>query len=48
LTGDELGRRVAYVIGFSAPPVLQLNECIALLRERDWDCYAILSLRYSW
>jgi phosphopantothenoylcysteine synthetase/decarboxylase len=36
-------RRVAYVIGFSAPPVLQLDECIALLRERDWDSYVILS-----
>jgi phosphopantothenoylcysteine synthetase/decarboxylase len=36
-------RRVAYVIGFSAPPVLQLDECITLLRERDWNSYVILS-----
>ena len=36
-------RRVAYVVGFSAPPVLQLDQCMALLRERDWDSYVILS-----
>ena len=36
-------RRVAYVIGFSAPPVLHLHDFIALLRERDWDPYVILS-----
>jgi hypothetical protein len=36
-------RRVAYVIGFSAPPVLQLDECLTLLRERNWDSYVILS-----
>lgn len=36
-------RRVAYVIGFSAPPVRQLDECITLLRKRGWDSYIILS-----
>jgi len=36
-------RRVAYIVGFSAPPVLQLDECVTLLRERDWDSYVILS-----
>ena len=36
-------RRVAYVVGFSAPPVLQLDECLTLLRQRDWDSYVILS-----
>lgn len=36
-------RRVAYVIAFSAPPVLQLDEFLRLLRERDWDAYVILS-----
>ena len=34
---------VAYVIAFSAPPVLQLDEFLRLLRERDWDAYVILS-----
>lgn len=36
-------RRVAYVIGFSAPPVLHLDEFLRLLREQNWDTYAILS-----
>lgn len=36
-------RRVAYVIGFSAPPVLQLGDFIRLLQARDWDTYVILS-----
>jgi phosphopantothenoylcysteine decarboxylase len=36
-------RRVAYVVGFSAPPVLQLDECLKLLRERDWESYVVLS-----
>lgn len=36
-------RRVAYVIAFSAPPVLQLDELVRLLRERSWDAYVILS-----
>ena len=36
-------RRVAYVVGFNAPPVLQLDECVALLRERGWESYVILS-----
>lgn len=34
---------VAYVIAFSAPPVLQLDELLRLLRERDWDTYVVLS-----
>lgn len=37
------GRRVAYVIAFSAPPVLQLDEFVELLHARDWDPYVILS-----
>lgn len=37
------GRRVAYVIAFSAPPVLQLDEFVELLQARDWDPYVILS-----
>jgi phosphopantothenoylcysteine decarboxylase len=36
-------RRVAYVVGFSAPPVLQLAKCLELLRERGWDSYVTLS-----
>jgi phosphopantothenoylcysteine synthetase/decarboxylase len=35
--------RVAYVIGFSAPPVLHLDEFLVLLAERGWDTYVILS-----
>ena len=36
-------RRVAHVVGFSCPPVLQLEQCLTLLRGRDWDSYVILS-----
>ncbi len=36
-------RRVAYVIGFSAPPVLHLADFLHLLHERGWDTYVILS-----
>lgn len=36
-------RRVAYLIGFSAPPVLRLDEFIRLLASEDWDTYVILS-----
>lgn len=36
-------RRVAYIIGFSAPPVLHLARFLHLLQERDWDTYVILS-----
>lgn len=36
-------RRVAYVIGFSAPPVLHLADFLHLLHERRWDTYVILS-----
>lgn len=37
------GRRVAYVVAFSAPPVLQLDDFLRRLRERGWDAYVILS-----
>ena len=36
-------RRVAYVVAFSAPPVLELGEFLQLLHARDWDTYVILS-----
>lgn len=36
-------RRVAYVIAFSAPPVLHLHEFLELLHARSWDPYVILS-----
>lgn len=36
-------RRVAYVIAFSAPPVLHLDEFLVLLAERGWDSHVILS-----
>jgi phosphopantothenoylcysteine synthetase/decarboxylase len=36
-------RRVVYVIGFSAPPVLHLDELLVMLDERVWDSYVILS-----
>lgn len=36
-------QRVAYVIGFSAPPVLALADLLRLLHERGWDTYVILS-----
>jgi phosphopantothenoylcysteine synthetase/decarboxylase len=36
-------RRVAHLIGFSAPPVLRLDEFIRLLASEDWDTYVILS-----
>lgn len=37
------GSRIAYVIAFSAPPVLELHEFLVLLPARDWDPYVILS-----
>lgn len=37
------GRRVVYVIGFGAPPVLHLHEFLQLLDERGWDPYVSLS-----
>lgn len=36
-------QRVAYLIGFSAPPVLQLDELVRLLAAKNWDTYVILS-----
>lgn len=36
-------RPVAYVIAFSAPPVLHLDEFLVLLAEQGWDPYVILS-----
>lgn len=35
--------RVAYVIAFSAPPVLHLDEFLVILAEHGWDSYVILS-----
>lgn len=35
--------RVAYVIAFSAPPVLHLADLLRLMTERGWDSYVILS-----
>lgn len=37
------GQRVAYVVAFSAPPVLQLHEFLEVLHAHDWDPYVILS-----
>lgn len=36
-------RVVAYLIGFSAPPVLHLDEFVRLLASERWDTYVILS-----
>lgn len=36
-------RPVVYVIGFSAPPVLHLQDFIALLVDDGWDPYVVLS-----
>lgn len=36
-------KRVAHVIGFSAPPVLHLTDFLQVLLERAWDPYVILS-----
>ena len=36
-------RRVVYVIAFSAPPVLHLDEFLSLLTEHSWDSHVILS-----
>jgi phosphopantothenoylcysteine decarboxylase len=36
-------QRVAYVIACSAPPVLDLSRLLALLNERDWASYVILT-----
>jgi phosphopantothenoylcysteine synthetase/decarboxylase len=36
-------RPVIYVIGFSAPPVLHLQDFIALLANEGWDPYVVLS-----
>ena len=36
-------RRIAYVIGFSAPPVLRIDDFIRLLQAHGWDSYVILS-----
>ena len=40
MTGD---RRVIYVIGSSAPPVLHLDELVSLLIGQGWDPYVTLS-----
>jgi phosphopantothenoylcysteine synthetase/decarboxylase len=36
-------RPVVYVIAFSAPPVLHLQDFIALLSDDGWDPYVVLS-----
>jgi phosphopantothenoylcysteine synthetase/decarboxylase len=36
-------RRVAYVVACSAPPVLDLARFLALLDDRGWDPYVILT-----
>lgn len=38
-----MAARVAYVIACSAPPVLDLSRLLALLDERDWTSYVILT-----
>lgn len=40
MTGAQ---RVAYVVACSAPPVLDLTRLLALLNERDWVSYAVLT-----
>jgi phosphopantothenoylcysteine decarboxylase len=36
-------RPVVYVLAFSAPPLLHLQDFIALLRDEGWDPYVVLS-----
>lgn len=36
-------RRIAYVIGFGAPPVLHLHDFLQILHAHGWDSYVILS-----
>ena len=36
-------QRIAYVIGFSAPPVLHLARLLRLLHDQDWDTYVTVS-----
>ena len=35
--------RVAYLVAFGAPPVQQLDQCVELLRQENWDTHIVLS-----